>query len=102
MNLAKTAAGSGLFLAACAACCAPLIAPPLIAVLAAGGTGLALVGQVGLALAVIAGGDGYVWWTRGPRRAEASGPVASEASSRCGCSANANAAADPTKIKSSC
>ncbi len=56
MNIGKTTVGAGLVLAACAACCAPLIAPPIIAAIAAGGVGLALVGQLGLALVVVAAG----------------------------------------------
>ncbi|WP_256752884.1 hypothetical protein [Mesorhizobium sp. Mes31] len=53
MNIGKTTAGTGLFLVVCAACCAPLIAPPMIA---AGGAGLVLVGQLGLALVVAVAG----------------------------------------------
>ena len=48
MRLAKTAAGAGVFVAACAACCAPLVAPWIVALVAAGGAGLALAGQIGV------------------------------------------------------
>jgi hypothetical protein len=50
MDVDKTITGAGLVLVACAACCAPLIAPPVIAAIAASGVGLALIGQLGLAL----------------------------------------------------
>ena len=70
---------------ACAACCAPLVAPWLIAAFAASGAGLALAGQVGLALAIIAGGSGYLWWRhRQSRTREAARRLASPAAS-CGC-----------------
>ncbi|MGT2465156.1 hypothetical protein ACVOMV_07000 [Mesorhizobium atlanticum] len=60
MNIDKTTTGACLALVACAACCAPLIAPPITAAIAAGGVGLALVGQLGLALVVIAAGGLYL------------------------------------------
>ncbi|WP_136618703.1 MULTISPECIES: hypothetical protein [Mesorhizobium] len=59
MNIDKTTTGAGLVLVACAACCAPLIAPPVIAAIAAGGVGFALIGQLGLALVVVAAGGLY-------------------------------------------
>ncbi|WP_217572133.1 hypothetical protein [Mesorhizobium sp. GbtcB19] len=52
MNIDKATTGASLFLVACAVCCAPLIAPPIVAAIAAGGVGLALVGQLGLTLVV--------------------------------------------------
>ncbi|MCZ8548171.1 hypothetical protein OOJ09_28685 [Mesorhizobium qingshengii] len=60
MNIGKTNAGTGLFLGACTVCCAPLIGPPIIAAIAAGGLGLALVGQLGLALGVVAAGGFFL------------------------------------------
>ncbi|WP_245273416.1 hypothetical protein [Mesorhizobium sp. WSM3224] len=60
MNVDKTTTGFGLFLVACAACCAPLIAPPIVAAIAASGAGLALIGQLGLALVVVAAGGLYL------------------------------------------
>jgi hypothetical protein len=56
MNIDKTTTSAGLFLVACAACCAPLIAPPIIAAIAADDIGLVLVGQLGLALVIVAAG----------------------------------------------
>lgn len=50
-----TVAAGGVVVAACAACCAPLIIPPLMAFFAAGGIGLALIGQIGIGVAVLGG-----------------------------------------------
>lgn len=60
----KAAAAGGLFVAACAACCAPLIVTPLVALFAAGGLGLALVGQIGLGIVVVGGIGAYVFLRR--------------------------------------
>lgn len=49
MNIKKSVT---LVLAACAICCLPL-AIPLIATIAAGGAGLAILGQVGIGLAIV-------------------------------------------------
>lgn len=54
-TIKKAAAAGGLVVAACAACCAPLIVTPLVALFAAGGLGLALVGQIGLGIAALGG-----------------------------------------------
>lgn len=58
MKMTKIAAGTGLTIAACAACCAPLLTAPVLALLAAigaGGAGLVLAGQIGLAVLAFAG-----------------------------------------------
>ena len=60
-TLAKTAGAAGLAVVACAACCAPLIAGPVIALVAAGGAGLILAGQIGLAALVLLGAGGYLF-----------------------------------------
>lgn len=75
-----TAAAGGVLVAACAACCAPLIIPPVAAFLAAGGIGLATIGQIGVGIAVLAGVAIYVVFRRRavPKRATKSG---------CGCGA---------------
>lgn len=65
------AATGGVLLAACAACCAPLIAAPVVAFFAVSGAGIALAGQIGLAVLLLAGGSVYVW-TRQRRRSKAS------------------------------
>ncbi len=49
----------GVAIAACAACCAPLVIPPLAALFAAGGLGLAVSGQIGLGILVLVGIGGY-------------------------------------------
>ena len=86
---AKAAATGGLAIAACAACCAPLIvplvAPWAVALFAGTGAGLALVGQTGLALAIVTGAGAFIWWRR-VQRAKAE-QVASEKS--CGCAPGA-------------
>lgn len=83
MNIGKKAAGTSLFLVACAACCAPLIASPIIAAIAAGGVGLALVGQLGLAFVVVAAG-GFYLLTR--RKAAPNADFRTlMATGRCGC-----------------
>lgn len=49
--------GAGILVlgaAACAACCAPLIGGPLLAILAASGLGLAVIGRFGLVLVLMA------------------------------------------------
>ena len=52
---------SALAVGACVACCAPLILPPLAAVLAAGGVSLAVLSQSALAIALVAAA-GWWWW----------------------------------------
>jgi hypothetical protein len=84
VTLLKTAGSAGLVIAACAACCAPLIAPWIVALVAAGGAGLVLAGQIGLALAIIGGAAFYVWQTS-RRRAAANRTVAATSSQSCGC-----------------
>ena len=75
-HVKKAAAAGGLLVAACAACCAPLIITPLVALFAAGGLGLALVGQIGLGIAVLGAIGAYVFLRR--RAASAKKP-------NCGC-----------------
>lgn len=67
MNAAKT---GGVLVAACVACCAPLIAPPVIALFAAGGVTLSLLGQFGLAALFLAGGGAYIWYRHKRRKAQ--------------------------------
>jgi hypothetical protein len=83
-RVVKAAGGIGLALAACAACCAPLIAPWLVAVVAASGAGLVLAGQVGLALAITGGAAFYVWRVS-RRRSATHATLATVTSSSCGC-----------------
>ena len=79
-----TASGGGLLIAACAACCAPLIAPWVVAIFAAGGAGLALASQVGIAILIAAVGGLYIW----SRRRRQSRKAAISATS-CGCATEA-------------
>ena len=80
MNLLKPATGAGLLIAACAACCAPLIAPWIVAlIVAGGGAGLALAGQVGLAVLIAGAGGLYIWSSRRKQR------LAASAAPGCGC-----------------
>lgn len=60
----KAVAAGGLLVAACVACCAPLIVTPLAALVAAGGLGLALVGQIGLGVIALGGVGAYVFLRR--------------------------------------
>lgn len=90
MNLAKSAKGAGLLVAACAACCAPLVAPWLVAIVAAGGAGLALAGQLGLA-ALIAGAGGLYIWSRRRRQ-----PLVAAAPAGCGCGIEAGCSGGAT------
>jgi hypothetical protein len=62
----------GLLMATCAACCAPIIATPLVAMFVAGGVTLTLLGQIALALVFLAGGGGYLWYHRKRRTAQSS------------------------------
>ena len=89
-NIRKTAAGGGLLIAACAACCAPLIAPWVVAIFAAGGAGLALAGQVGIAVLIAAAGGLYIWsrHRRQSRKAAAS-------ASGCGCAPETGGSTKP-------
>lgn len=84
MNNAKTATTAGLLIVAgCTACCAPLIAAPVLGLIAAGGAGLALAGQIGLGALVLAGLGLYLVARR--RRAAAS----LAAATGCGCAPDA-------------
>ena len=94
MNLRKPAAGAGLLIAACAACCAPLIAPWIVAVFAAGGAGLALAGQVGLAVLIAGAGGLYIWSSRRKQR------LAAWATPGCGCGTEAGCSSDATLSRS--
>lgn len=75
MSAAKT---GGLLIAACAVCCAPLIAPPLVALFVAGGVTLSLLGQIGFAALFLAGGVAYLWYRHNGRKAQ-------QASKSCSC-----------------
>jgi hypothetical protein len=86
-NVGKAAATGGLLIAACAACCAPLIAPWVIGAMAAGGAILALMGQVGLALALVVGGGVYIWSRR--RKAALQRALPTDTGKSCGCAADA-------------
>lgn len=57
----STKATVGVAVGACAACCAPLVIPPLAALFAAGGLGLAVAGQIGLGVLVLVGIGGYLY-----------------------------------------
>lgn len=89
MNLLKPAAGAGLLIAACAACCAPLIAPWVVAAFAAGGASLAFAGQVGLAVLIAGAGGLYIW---SHRRTQ---PPVAAAAPGCGCVTEAGQPRDP-------
>lgn len=65
------AATGGLALAACAACCAPLVVTPIMALIAAGGAGFALFGQVAVGALMLAGLAGYVLHRRWKARRDA-------------------------------
>jgi hypothetical protein len=68
-NTVKGAAATGgLAVAACAVCCAPLIAAPVLGLLAASGIGLAVAGQIGIAFLLAAVAGGYVWYRRRQRK----------------------------------
>lgn len=60
----STKATVGVAIAACAACCAPLVIPPLAALIAAGGLGLAVAGQIGLGVLILIGLGGYLYLRR--------------------------------------
>lgn len=57
----KAVKTGSLLIAACAVCCAPLIAGPVVALFVAGGISLALLGKIGLAALFIVGGGVYFW-----------------------------------------
>ena len=100
MNIDKTTVGAGLVLVACAACCAPLIATPVIAAIAAGGVGLALIGQLGLALVVVVGGALYIL-TR--REAAPNATFQSlMAQGECGCGPSCASAAENDALSIAC
>jgi hypothetical protein len=61
---------AGLGIAACAACCAPILIAPIAGLIAAGGAGLDLAGQVGLGVLVIAGAGAYAVLRRRKAAAE--------------------------------
>lgn len=86
-TIGKSAATGGLLIAACVACCAPLIAPWVIGIIAAGGASLALIGQVGLALALVAGTAVYLWSRSRRRATTASSQNAPQGG--CGCAPDA-------------
>jgi hypothetical protein len=92
-NIGKAAAGGGLLIAACAACCAPLIAPWVVAIFAAGGTGLALAGQVGIAVLIAAAGGLYFWSRHRGQSRKAATSV-----SGCGCAPEAGGSTEPAPI----
>lgn len=83
-----------LAVGACAACCAPLVAPfivpPVAGLIAVGGFGVAFVGQVGIGLGIVAAIVGFLFWRR--NRAVSQPVVAAEPS--CGCAPNAGCNAD--------
>jgi hypothetical protein len=81
------AATGGLAIAACAVCCAPLIATPLLGLLAASGIGLAILGQIGIAVLLVAGFGGYVWYRRRLRKRARSTSCECAPSSSCANSA---------------
>ncbi|MER9876397.1 hypothetical protein [Mesorhizobium sp. M0195] len=100
MNIDKTTTGAGLILIACAACCAPLIAPPIIAAIAAGGVGLASVGQLGLALVVVAAGGLYLL---SRRKAAPNATFQSlMAQGECGCGPSCASAAENDALSIAC
>lgn len=63
-TVGKAVATGGMLLTACAVCCAPLVAPFLVAFFAAGGVGLALAGQIGLGIAALGAICGYLYLRR--------------------------------------
>ena len=73
---------AGLGVAACAACCAPILIAPVAGLIAAGGAGLALAGQVALGVLVIAEVGTYVVL----RRRQA---AAQKAAASCNCAPTA-------------
>ena len=54
-------APAAILIVACAACCAPLIAAPVAALIAVSGAGFAIAGQIGLAVLIVAGAGVYLW-----------------------------------------
>lgn len=50
----KTAGVVGLGIVACAACCAPLLSVPILGIIAGGGAGLVLAGQIGAGVVILA------------------------------------------------
>jgi len=100
MNIGKTIFGTSLFLVACAACCVPLIAPPIVAAIAAGGVGLALIGQLGLALVVVAAGGLYLL---SRRKAAPNATFQSlMAQGKCGCGPYCASAAENDALSIAC
>jgi hypothetical protein len=95
MSIGKTTAGTSLILVACAVCCAPLIAPPIIAAIAAGGAGLALVGQLGLALVVVAAAGLYLLLRR--KTAPSADFQTLMAAGQCGCGPSCDAGSNEEK-----
>lgn len=60
----KPAVAGGLLVAACVACCAPLVVTPVAALVAASGLGLALVGQIGVGVIALGSVGAYVFLRR--------------------------------------
>ncbi len=59
MNIKKSVT---LVMAACVACCLPLIIPPVVAAFAAGGIGLALLGKVSIGLLMLAAAGAILYY----------------------------------------
>ena len=84
MTTKKTKTAMGMAALACVACCAPLIATPLIAVFAAGGAGLAVSGKIAIGLAVLAVA-GVVLYSRTRKQKSIQSPAIASQASGCGC-----------------
>ena len=95
----KTAATAGLVVAGCAACCAPLIAAPILGLFAAGGAGLALVGKIGLGAVVMAAVPVYYLSTR-RRGSKAIRVTSATCACRPNAGCNAGHASDLPAVKS--
>ena len=54
----------GFAISACAVCCAPLVIPPLLALVAASNVGLTVFGQVGRGVLVLISMGGYIYMRR--------------------------------------
>lgn len=85
MRIAHTAAGTGLLVAACAVCCAPLIVPYILA----GTAGLALSGQVALAVVAAAAGGAVLYRRRRRVRASGASSAIAEGGAACQCAPDA-------------
>jgi hypothetical protein len=87
---------TGLAAIACAACCAPLVAPfvipPLAALFAGGGAALAIGGQLWIGGAAVAGAAAFAglrWWQARQRAAAAAKAAACDCPPENGCTADA-------------